>query len=76
MDALEHPLDWWAYGGYDMVMRELGCTRTVARHKVRAKIDDYHRRTGDPMWQPIGNREYAALRRTIMSGRSIDNELR
>jgi len=27
------------------------------------------------MWQPIGNRGYAALRRTIMAGRSLDNEL-
>ena len=23
MDAVDHPLDWWAYGGYPAVMREL-----------------------------------------------------
>lgn len=75
MDAVGHPLDWWAYGGYQMVMRELKCTQTIARHKVRAKIDEYYSRTGDPMWKPVGNRGYAALRRTIMAGRSLDNEL-
>ncbi len=75
MDPVDHPLDWWAYGGYDMVMRELGCTKAVARHKVKAKIEDVHRRTRDPLWKPIGNCGYAALRRTIMAGRSLDNEL-
>jgi len=76
MDALEHPLDWWAYGGYEMVMRELGCTKAVARHKVRVKIEDYRRRTEHRVWKPIGNRGYAVLRRIIMTGRSLDNELR
>src|SRR5829696_2188579 len=32
MNPIEHPLDWWAYGGYPMVMRELRCTKTQARH--------------------------------------------
>lgn len=75
MDAVRHPLDWWAYGGYSMVMRELGCTKTVARHKVRDRIDEYYRRTGDPIWKPIGNRGFAALRRQIMEGLMLDNEL-
>jgi len=69
-------LDWWAYGGYPMVMRELGCTKTVARHKVRDQNGEYYRRTGDPIWKPVGNREFAALRRRIMEGLVLDNELR
>ncbi len=56
MDALDHPLDWWAYGGYPMVMRELRCTKVVARHQVHAKIDEYYRRTNTPLWNPLGNR--------------------
>lgn len=76
MDSVEHPLDWWAYGGYPRVMRELGCTKTVARHKVHQKIDDYFKRTGDPMWQPVENRGYAQLSRTIMENRALDNDLR
>lgn len=76
MDSVEHPLDWWAYGGYTAVIRELGCTKTVARHKVHQKIDEYYRRTGDPRWRPIGNRDYAVLRRAIMTGKVLDNELR
>ena len=75
MDPVEHPLDWWAYGGYPMVMRELRCTKTQARHLVHAKIADYHRRTGDPIWRPIGNRGYAQLRRGIMENRVLDNGL-
>ena len=42
MDAVEHPLDWWTYGGYTAVMRELKCTKTQARQLVHAKMADYH----------------------------------
>ncbi len=75
MDSVEHPLDWWAYGGYERVTRELRCTKAVARHKVHAKIDEYFLRTGDPIWKPIGNRGYTQLRRAIMDGRVLDNDL-
>lgn len=76
MDAVQHPLDWWAYGGYPAVMRELGCTKTQARHKVHQKINEHFKRTGDPLWRPIGHRGYAQLRRAIMDGRVLDNDLR
>ena len=75
MDSVEHPLDWWAYGGYPAVMRELSCDKTTARHKVHQKIHEYYRRTGDPLWRPIGNRGYQELRRRIMDGEVLDNEL-
>ncbi len=75
MDSVEHPLDYWAYGGYPAVMRELGCTKTVARHKVHAKIEEYFKRTGDPIWKPVGHRGYAQLRRAIMDGRVLNNDL-
>ncbi len=75
MDAIDHPLDWWASGGYPMVMRELHCTKTIARHKVHHKIDEYYRRTGDPIWKPVGNHGYAQLRRAIMAGQVLNNEL-
>ncbi len=75
MDAVEHPLDWWAYGGYRAVMRELRCTKTIARHKVHAKITEYFQRTGNPLWKPVGHRGYAQLRRAIMEGRVLNNDL-
>lgn len=53
MDLVDHPLDWWAYGGYPAVMRELQCTKAVARHKVHAKIAESFKRTGDPIWKPV-----------------------
>ena len=76
MHAVDHPLDSWAYGGYPTVMRELKCTKTQARLQVHQKIADYYRHTGDPIWKPIGNRGYARLRRAILAGRVLDNELR
>ena len=76
MDAVGHPLDWWAYGCYQMVMRELGCTEAVARRKVRVNIEEYRRRTGNPLWKPMGHKGYVALRRAIMAGQLLDNELR
>ncbi len=75
MDPVDHPLDWWAYGGYPMVMRELRCPHVVARHKVHAKINEYYRRTADPLWRPNGNRGYARLRRAINDNRALGNEL-
>ncbi len=75
MDSVEHPLDWWAYGGYPAVMRELQCTKAVARHKVHQKILEYFKRTGDPRWRPVGNQGYARLRQAIMDGQVLDNDL-
>jgi hypothetical protein len=75
MDSVEHPLDWWAFGGYKLVMDELNCDEREARRRVRLKIRDYYRRTKDPIWKPIGSAGYAALRQEIMAGRVLDNEL-
>jgi hypothetical protein len=75
MDTVDHPLDWWALGGYPAVMREAHCTETEARRRVRLKLRDYYERTGDPIWRPVGNNGYAALRQAIMDGRVLDNEL-
>jgi len=75
MDSVDHPLDWWAYGGYPAVMRELGCSKAAARHKVHAKISEYFARTGRPIWRPVGSQGYALLRRTILAGRVLDNDL-
>jgi hypothetical protein len=75
MAPLEHPLDWWAYGGYQAVMRELGCSEAAARRSVRLKLRDYYTRTGDPIWKPQGSAGYAALRRRILEGRVLSNDL-
>jgi hypothetical protein len=75
MDFVEHPLDWWAYGGYAEVMRRLGCTKPIARHKVHRKIAECFKRTGNSIWKPVGNRGCAELRRAIMAGRVLDDDL-
>lgn len=38
MDSVDHPLDWWAYGGFPAVMRDMVCSKVEARHRVRPKI--------------------------------------
>jgi hypothetical protein len=75
MDLVDHPLDWWAYGGYPAVMRELACSKAAARRKVHAKITEYFARTGLPIWRPVGSQGYALLRRNILAGRVLDNDL-
>jgi hypothetical protein len=75
MDAVEHPLDWWAFGGYDLVRRELHCAEAEARRRVRLKFRDYHQVTGDPIWQPRGSAGYATLRRAILEGHVLFNDL-
>jgi hypothetical protein len=69
MDSVPHPLDWWAYGGYDEVIRQTGWTRPRARREVRKVI----RHLG---LKPFGNAGYLALRHKIMDGTLLDNELR
>ena len=75
MDQVEHPLDWWAYGGYPAVMRELRCSQAHARHQVHEKIMEYYRKIDDPIWRPIGNRGFSRLRRAIMQDRVLNNDL-
>ena len=75
MDHLEHPLDWWAHGGYAEVMHRMNCTKPVARRTVNRKIAEFYQRTGDPIWKPIGNHGYATLRRAIMAHQILDHDL-
>jgi hypothetical protein len=75
MDHVKHPLDWWAHGGYLAVMRKLGYSEAVARRKVRLKLRDYYLKTGDPVWKPLGSSGYAALRKAILDGRLLPNDL-
>jgi hypothetical protein len=75
MDQVEHPLDWWAYGGYPAVMREMRCSEAHARHQVHQKIRECYRRTGDPVWRLIGNRGFSRLGRAILQGRVLNNDL-
>lgn len=68
MDPVDHPLDWWAYGGYAFVMRETGWSLPHARREVRKAI----KRFG---WHPIGHRGYEQLRQQILAGQVLDNDL-
>jgi hypothetical protein len=61
MDHVKHPLDWWAAGGYDEVMRHTGWNLAKARREVRKAIKSYG-------WNPIGHTGYQELRERIMAG--------
>jgi hypothetical protein len=72
MVQVDHPLDWWATGGYPLVMRELRCSKAMARRRVHAALARGFRQTGDPRWKPYGHRGYAQLRRWIREGTETD----
>ncbi len=68
MDSVDHPLDWWAYGGYPEVVRQTGWSLPKARREVRKAIRAHG-------WCPIGHRGYEELRRRIMDGELLDHDL-
>lgn len=68
MDHVQHPLDWWAYGGYAEVMRHTGWNLPKARREVRKAM----RARG---WHAIGRQGYEELRRRIMDGKMLDHDL-
>lgn len=68
MDPVKHPLDWWAYGGYDHVIRNTGWARARARREVKKAIRSYG-------WNPIGHAGYQELRRRILNGEVLDKDL-
>jgi len=68
MDQVQHPLDWWAYGGYAEVVRQTGWNLPKARREVRKAIRAYG-------WNPIGRRGYEKLRQRIMNGQTLDHDL-
>lgn len=68
MDQIQHPLDWWAYGGYNEVRRNTGWSLAKARREVRKTIKALG-------WNPIGHGGYEELRRRIMDGEILDKDL-
>ncbi len=68
MDQVRHPLDWWAYGNYEEVIRQTGWNLAKARREVRKTIKNYG-------WNPIGHKGYERLRQSIMDSGALDTEL-
>ncbi len=68
MDQVHHPLDWWAYGGYEEVQRQTGWHLAKARREVRKAIKAYG-------WNPIGRLGYENLRNQIMDGKVLNNDI-
>ena len=68
MDQVQHPLDWWAYGGYQEVIRNTGWNLAKARREVKKAIRAYG-------WNPIGRLGYEQLRSQIMAGQMQDHDL-
>jgi hypothetical protein len=60
MDQVKHPLDWWAHGGYDEVVRQTGWNLPRARREVRKVIKAYGPK-------PTGHAGYEALRQQVMN---------
>lgn len=65
---MQHPLYWWAYGGYDYVIRQTGWSLPKARREVRKVIKRYG-------LNPIGHRGYRELRQRIMNGEKLNHDL-
>lgn len=68
MYFMPHPLDWWAVGGYDEVIRQTGWNRARARREVKKAIKAQG-------WNPIGHQGYEALRQRLVRGDHLDHEL-
>lgn len=68
MDSVQHPLDWWAYGGHAEVMRNTGWSLPKARREVRKVIRAYG-------WNPIGRQGFDASRRRVMADNVFDHNL-
>jgi hypothetical protein len=68
MDSINHPLDWWAFGGYAEVVRCTGWSLPHARREVRKAIKARGLR-------PIGHRGYNNLRKQIMAGNLLNHDL-
>jgi len=68
MDQVRHPLDWWALGGYDEVMRQTGWNLAKARREVKKTIKRYG-------WHPIGHAGYETLRQRLMNGEMTNRDL-
>jgi len=84
MDPLTEPLQWWAYGHYAEVLRQLArrrqpndkpVTPLFCRRLIKAHIRARFRATGDPVWDPRGHDGYERLRQAIMDNRTTDHEL-
>lgn len=69
MDPVIFPLNAWAYGGYQEVMRLTGWNLPKARREVRKAMRAYG-------FNPIGHAGYEEVRRRIMDGEVLDKELR
>ncbi len=84
MDPVSEPLQWWAYGHYPEVMRQLArrrrpgdkpVTLLFCRRLVKSQIRARFKATGDPIWDPRGHAGYERLRRAIMENRTLDHDL-
>ncbi len=68
MDPVQHPLDWWAHGGYAEVVRQTGWNLPKARREVKKTIKRYG-------WNLIGHAGYELLRKKIMNSEMFDRVL-
>jgi hypothetical protein len=68
MNQVNHPLDWWAYGGDKEVVRQTGWNIAQARREVRKAIKAYG-------WNPISHAGYQEMRQRIMDGDVLNKDL-
>ncbi|HET8630745.1 MAG TPA: hypothetical protein VFL91_25285 [Thermomicrobiales bacterium] len=84
MDPVPEPLQWWAYGHYAEVRRQLDrrrrpddrpVTLPYCRRLIKSHIRAQFKATGDSIWDPRGHAGYERLRRAIMENRTADHDL-
>lgn len=68
MDQIRHPLDWWAIGVYEEVVRHTDWNLAKARREVKKAIKSYG-------WNTIGHAGYEELRQQINNGEMTDRDL-
>jgi hypothetical protein len=84
MDPVTAPLQWWAYGHYPEVLRQLTrqrrpgdkpVTLRFCRRLVKSHIRAQFKATGDPLWNPRGHAGYERLRQAILNNQTADHDL-
>ena len=83
---VDHPLDWWARGGLEAVCRGYAKlepekdwsyphAKRRAYKRVHGMLNRYYKRTGDPIWKPVGHKQHEQLKEKILRFKTTNHDL-